>query len=409
MTEHGAIDEVEAFDPGELQDGLLRHVTDVHERLKRAREQGPVMLSNPFVETASPNLKPADVTVLGYHEAQEALSDSERFTNQIYELIMGPVMGRTLLQMDGPEHRANRALVSPAFRQRLLARWETELVQVVVDELIDSFAPRGHADLVREFTFAFPVQVIARMLGLPRSDYPRFQRLSIELLNVVYDWDRGMAASHALGDYLGNILTERRKEPADDLISELATAEIDGEKLTDEEIFAFVRLMLPAGVETTYRSSGNLLVALLTEPAVLDRVTADRSLLPNAIEEGLRWEPPITSLVRHARCDTTLGGVEIDAGMNVNVSVASANRDPARYDDPDRFVVDRTNINHLTFGYGAHLCLGMHLARMETRVALDALFDRLPNLRLDPGSEPPQITGVAFRSPASLQVLFDAP
>ena len=407
MTEHSAVDEVEAFDPSSLQDGLLRHVTDVHERLARAREQGPVMLSNPFVETASPNLKPADVTVLGYREAQEALSDSERFSNEIYELIMGPVMGRTLLQMDGAEHRANRALVSPAFRQRLLARWETELVQLVVDELIDAFAPRGHADLVREFTFAFPVQVIARMLGLPRRDYPRFQRLSIELLNVVYDWDRGMAASRSLGEYLGTVLAERRREPADDLISELASAEIDGEKLTDDEIYGFVRLMLPAGVETTYRSSGNLLVALLTDRASLDRVMADRSLVPNAIEEGLRWEPPITSLVRHARRDTTLGGVQIEAGMNVNVSVASANRDPARYDDPDRFVFDRTNINHLTFGYGPHLCLGMHLARMETRVAINALFDRLPNLRLDPDAEPPQITGVAFRSPASLQVRFD--
>jgi len=320
---------------------------------------------------------------------------------------MGPVMGRTLLQMDGPEHRANRALVSPAFRQKLLARWETELVQVVVDELIDVFAPRGRADLVREFTFAFPVQVIARMLGLPRSDYPRFQRLSIELLNVVYNWDVGMAAAKSLGDYLADILAERRREPADDLISELATVEIEGEQLTDEEIFAFIRLMLPAGVETTYRSSGNLLVALLTEPALLDQVVADRSLLPNAIEEGLRWEPPITSLVRHACCDTTLGGVEIDKGMNVNVSVASANRDPARYDAPDRFVLGRTNINHLTFGYGAHLCLGMHLARMETRVALNALFDRLPNLRLDPDADAPKITGVAFRSPAALQVQFD--
>jgi len=407
MTEHRAVDEVEAFDPDELQDGILRHVTNVHERLKQARERGPVMLSNPFAETTSPNLKPADVTVLGYREAQEALSDSERFTNAIYELIMGPVMGRTLLQMDGPEHRANRALVSPAFRQKLLARWETELVQVVVDELIDVFAPRGRADLVREFTFAFPVQVIARMLGLPRSDYPRFQRLSIELLNVVYNWDVGMAAAKSLGDYLADILAERRREPADDLISELATVEIEGEQLTDEEIFAFIRLMLPAGVETTYRSSGNLLVALLTEPALLDQVVADRSLLPNAIEEGLRWEPPITSLVRHACCDTTLGGVEIDKGMNVNVSVASANRDPARYDAPDRFVLGRTNINHLTFGYGAHLCLGMHLARMETRVALNALFDRLPNLRLDPDADAPKITGVAFRSPAALQVQFD--
>jgi cytochrome P450 len=345
---------------------------------------------------------------LGYDAAQQVLSDPETFSAEIYAAIMGPVMGRTLLQMDGAEHRANRALVSPAFRTKLLQRWETELVQVVVDELIDSFVGRGRADLVREFTFAFPVQVIARLLGLPRSDYPRFQRLSIELLNVVYDWDRGMAASKDLGEYLAGVLAERRRSPSDDLISELATVQVDGSTLTDEEIFAFVRLILPAGVETTYRSSGNLLVALLTEAANVEQVVANRAQLPRAIEEALRWEPPITSIVRRCVRETSLAGVDIDAGMNVNISVASANRDPAKYSRPDNFDLERKNISHLTFGHGPHLCLGMHLARMETRVALNALFDRLPGLRLDPDAEPPKITGVAFRSPATLPVLFSA-
>ena len=407
MTDARTADSVETFDPESLQDGLLMHITDVHERLAEARaKNGPVMLGNPFVETHAPNTRPADVTVLGYDEAQQVLSDPETFSAEIYEAIMGPVMGRTLLQMDGPEHRANRALVSPPFRTKLMQRWEAELVQVVVDELIDSFEGGGHADLVREFTFAFPVQVIARLLGLPRSDYPRFQRLSIELLNVVYDWERGMAASKELGEYLAGVLAERRREPSDDLISELAAVEIEGSVLTDEEIFAFVRLMLPAGVETTYRSSGNLLVALLTEPSNLERVVANRAQLPRAIEEALRWEPPITSIVRRAAKDVSLGGVDIDAGMNINVSVASANRDPAQYPHPEVFDLERKNISHLTFGHGPHLCLGMHLARMETRVALNALFDRLPGLRLDPDAEPPKITGVAFRSPARLPVLF---
>ena len=400
------VDEVEVFEPDSLQDGLLLHVTNVHERLAEARARGPVMVGNPFVETAAPNMKPADVTILGFDEAHRVLSDPETFSAEIYEMIMGPVMGRTLLQMDGPEHRANRALVSPAFRTRLIARWETELVQVVVDELIDSFADRGRADLVREFTFAFPAQVIARLLGLPRRDYARFQRLSIGLLNVVYDWDTGIAASHALGDYLATVLAERRRSPADDLISELAEVEVDGAKLTDDEIFAFVRLMLPAGVETTYRSSGNLLVALLAQPAALEQLRGNRSMIPRAIEEGLRWEPPITSIVRRAVKDTSVGGVDIDAGMNVNVSVASANRDPARYDHADEFDLARTNIQHLTFGHGPHLCLGMHLARMESRVAMNALLDRLPELRLDPAADPPRITGVAFRSPASIPVVF---
>jgi cytochrome P450 len=406
MTDAPAVGEIESFDPNALQDGLLLHVTNVHERLREARERGPVMLGNPFAETLGSNLKPADVTVLGFDAAQEVLSDPDTYSAGIYEMIMGPVMGRTLLQMDGAEHRANRALVSPAFRTKLMQRWETELVQVVVDELIDSMVERGKADLVREFTFAFPVQVIARLLGLPRSDYPRFQRLSIELLNVVYDWDRGIAAAKEMGEYLAGVLAERRREPSDDLISELATVEVDGSTLTDEEIFAFVRLMLPAGVETTYRSSGNLLVALLTKPENLEQVLANRAQLPRAIEEALRWEPPITSIVRSCVRDTTLGGVEVDAGMTVNISVASANRDPARYSNPDEFDLDRKNISHFTFGHGPHTCLGMHLARMESRVALNALFDRLPGLRLDPDAEPPKITGVAFRSPAALPVVF---
>jgi cytochrome P450 len=293
--------------------------------------------------------------------------------------------------------------VSPSFRSALQKRWRTDLVEVVVGELIDRLAPRGRAELAREFTFAFPVQVIARIMGLPRRDYLRFQRLSIELLNVVYDWDWGVAASAALKDYFGEVLAERRRNPQDDLISTLAESEIDGARLTDEEIFAFLLLILPAGVETTYRASGNLLVALLTEPALWEAVRADRGLVRGAIEEALRWEPPITTVMRVAARDSELGGIAIPAGINVSVSVAAATK---RYPDPDRFDPGRTNIAHLTFGGGPHLCLGMHLARMEASVAINALLDRLPDLRLDPGAPPPNVVGVAFRSPAALPVQF---
>jgi cytochrome P450 len=319
---------------------------------------------------------------------------------------MGPVMGRTLLELEGAEHRAGRALVSPSFRTALLDRWRADLVEVVVHELIDRFAPRGRAELVREFTFAFPVQVIARIMGLPRQDYLRFQRLSIELLNVVYDWERGLAASRTLRAYLGDILAERRRHSRDDLVSTLAESEIDGARLTDDEIFAFLLLILPAGVETTYRASGNLLVALLTEPPLLQALRADRGMLRGAFEEALRWEPPITTVVRKAVHDCELGGVAIPAGTHVSVSVAAANRDPARYPDPDRFDPTRKNIGHLTFGGGPHLCLGMHLARMEAAVAIGALLDRLPDVRLDPTTPPPRVAGVAFRSPAALPVEF---
>ena len=399
---------IDPFDPGTLQDGLLLQVDNVHERLREARARHRVMPGNPFAEISGGQLRDLGVTVLGFDECQHVLTHPDTFSSSIYDQIMGPVMGRTILELSGAEHRAHRALVSPSFRSALLERWRSELVELVVDELIDRFAARGHAELVREFTFAFPVQVIARILGLPRSDYSRFQRLSIELLNVVYNWDAGIAASRALKAYFGEVLADRRRDPQDDLVSTLAESEIDGARLSDDEIFAFLLLILPAGVETTYRSSGNLLVALLTQPELLEAVHADRGLVRGAIEEGLRWEPPISSVVRLAVRESALGGVEIPSGTNVNVSVAAANRDPVHYPDPDRFDPTRKHITHLTFGGGPHLCLGMHLARMETTVALNTLLDRLPDLRLDPCAPPPKIAGIAFRSPAALPVEFSA-
>jgi cytochrome P450 len=394
------------FDPAELQGGLLMQVENVHERLHDAQAKHRVMVGNPFSEVRAGPVGDLGVTVLGYDECQTVLTHPETFSSSLYDQIMGPVMGRTLLELEGAEHRASRALVSPSFRTALLERWRTDLVEVVVHELIDRFAPRGRAELAREFTFAFPVQVIARIMGLPRRDYVRFQRLSIELLNVVYDWECGLAASASLKAYLTEILAERRRNPQDDLISTLAESEIDGARLTDDEIFAFLLLILPAGVETTYRASGNLLVALLTNPPLLDALRADPGMLRGAFEEALRWEPPITTVVRRAVRDCELGGVAIPAGTNVSVSVAAANRDPTRYPDPDRFDPTRKNIAHLTFGGGPHLCLGMHLARMEGAVAINALLDRLPDLRLDPSAPVPHVVGVAFRSPAALPVQF---
>src|SRR5439155_23945598 len=186
-----------------------------------------------------------------------------------------------------------------------------ELLGAVVDELIDRFADRGRADLVREFTFPFPVMVIARILGLPREDYQKFQRWSIELISVGFDWDRGMAASRSLRDYFKGIVDQRRRDPADDLISDLCCAEIDGHQLTDEEIFAFLRLLLPAGAETTYRSSSNLLFLLLSHRDQLESLIKDRDLMPQAIEEGLRVEPPLLFIVRQATTDVELGGMTV--------------------------------------------------------------------------------------------------
>jgi cytochrome P450 len=159
-------------------------------------------------------------------------------------------------------------------------------------------------------------------------------------------------------------------------------------------------------VETTYRSTGNLLFGLLSNPDQLDAVRADRSLIPQAIEEAVRWEPPLLTITRVATRDARLGGLDVPAGSTVMPMLGSANRDETRWPDPDRFDVFRAPRRHIGFGHGTHVCLGMHLARLEMRVALELLFERLPGLRLDPEGDDPHIRGQVFRSPTSLPVLF---
>ncbi len=397
------------FDPFELHDTIQGGgVDDPYPYLAEARRHGSVQLGSPLPEDIAAIDEGADpwFSVLGHDEVVEVLRDHETYSSQILSELMGPMLGHTIIAMDEPEHRARRALVAPAFRPKLLARWEHELVRRVVDELIDAIAVTGRADLVRQLTFAFPVRVIARILGLPERDHQRFQRWSIELISMVVNWDRGIAASAALRDYFAELVAARRADPRDDLITELVETEVDGERLVDEDIFAFLRLLLPAGVETTYRSFGNLLFALLTHPDQLHDLVRDPSLRAGAIEEGLRWETPLLLIPRQCVRDARLGGVDVPAGRGLNVFIGSANRDERRYPDPDRFDIHRAPAPHVSFGSGPHMCLGMHLARMETRVALNAILERLHDLRLDPETARPRIVGSVFRSPDTLPVCF---
>jgi len=202
------------------------------------------------------------------------------------------------------------------------------------------------------------------------------------------------------------VLEERRRQPADDLISDLAVAELDGERLDDEEIFSFLRLLLPAGAETTYRATGNLLFGLLSRPDQLDALRADRSLMAQAVEEAIRWESPLLITSRTATSDTEVRGVAIETGSQVIAHVGSANHDETRWDDAESYDLFRPPLPHISFGAGPHMCLGMHLARMEMGVAVGALLDRLPGVRLDPDGDDPHIHGELFRSPTSLPVLF---
>jgi cytochrome P450 len=345
-------------------------------------------------------------TAYSYEAVHTVLGDGDTFSSSAYADIMGVVFGKSILEMDEPEHGAYRSVLQQAFTKRAMERWQTELVEPLVSRMIDGFADDGRVDLVRELLFPFPLAVIAALLGLPDEDLHRFHRLAVELIGVTVDWDRAVRASADLKEYFAGILAQRRADPREDMISVLATAEQDGQRLTDDDIYAFCRLLLPAGAETTYRSSSNLMFGLLTDPAQLDALRADRSLMPQAVEEGIRWEPPLLMISRTATRDTEVCGVAIPAGATVITSLGAANHDEARWDDPERFDIHRPRRPHIGFAHGPHLCLGLHLARMETVVAVNLLLDRLPNLRLDPDAPAPYITGTTFRAPPRLDVVW---
>jgi cytochrome P450 len=353
-----------------------------------------------------PELKPEDEWVLfDYDGVFQAFRDDKVFTSAEYEKTIGLVMGHTILAMGGKEHHDHRSLVAKAFRATALERWEPSVIGPVCDQLVDEIKNGGHADLVKALTFEFPTRIISELLGLPREDLDMFRRLSLGLISIQTDIEAGLTAAAELHSYFLDQVEQRRKKPTMDIIGDLCTAEIDGEKLTDEAIIAFLRLLLPAGLETTYRSSGNLLYLLLTHPEQLAMVQQDRSLIPIAMEEGLRVETPLTMVMRTTTEEVEIGGKTIPANTQIDLCMGSANRDESRWTDPNTFDIRRPRQAHIAFAGGIHMCLGMHLARLETRVMLNSLLDRVENLTLEPDDET-RIVGVTFRSPNSLPVTF---
>jgi cytochrome P450 len=215
-------------------------------------------------------------------------------------------------------------------------------------------------------------------------------------------------AGENLADYFRCLIAERRKAPGDDMVSQLIATEVDGETLDEEILVAFLRHILNASGDTTYRTTGSMLTALLSDPALLATIRQDRELIPLAIEETLRWEGPVVANFRYLTREIEMAGVKMEAGSVVHAVHGSANRDETHFPDPDKFDIYRSRkYRHFAFGGGPHLCVGMHLARLQIREAVSALIDRLPNLRLDPDLPPPTIRGFHFRTPDALNVLFD--
>ncbi len=342
-----------------------------------------------------------------FDDVQAALRDWERFSNASNaERGIGLLIGRTIIGMDGNEHLRKRALVTPSMAPRALRGDFPAMVERIANELIDRFADKAAADLVRDFTYLFPIRVFVEPLGLPAADVEKFHAWSIDLTQVTTDPPRGLAASAAIREYLKPVIEAKRAEPADDIISTLVASEVEGERLSDELIANFLCLLIMAGAETSFHLMGSTLYALLTHDDPMQEISANPDRMSLALTETLRWESPIQVVTREVTEDVEMSGVRIEKGRDVVLAIGSANRDETRFQDPDRFDLHREGPEHIAFGFGRHYCAGSRLALLEAEVGLTALLGRLSNLRLDPDAKSAVMQGFAFRSPTSLPVLF---
>ena len=405
--------EDQSFDPFVVEKLSTGDCPDPYPRIHKLRAQGPVVEGSyrrNFTDVPDVQMGHLpQVMVLGYDAVLKVLTQPELFRNkEAFAPNLGRSFGNTVTVMDAPEHTHFRKIFQKAFLPQVVAKWGETVVDPVVNRLMEGFIHRGEADLIEEFTHHYPFQVIYAQLELEPTQSKVFHKLAIAQILSSIGAPQGPEASGKLGDFFGELLRQKRANPGSDLISHLATVEADGERLPDDVLISFLRQLMNAGGDTTYRGTSVLLTGLLTHPDQLQAVIDDRGLIPAAIDEALRWEGPVASTFRYCAHDTEIGGQPIRAGTYVNTVIASANRDPAKFPDPDAFNIFRKNtVRHLAFASGPHLCIGQHLARVEMTRALNAILDRLKNLRLDPDKPAPQIVGHLLRVPVHLWVKFD--
>ncbi|MFD6193748.1 cytochrome P450 [Streptomyces sp. NPDC060275] len=358
-----------------------------------------------------------------YEDVERVFKDrAGQFTTENYDWQIEPVHGRTILQLSGREHAVRRALVAPAFRGADLQERFLPVIERNSRELIDAFRHTGRADLVADYATRFPVNVIADMLGLDKADHDRFHGWYTSVIAFLGNLsgdprvaEAGARTRTEFAEYMFPIIRERRENPGDDLLSTLCAAEVDGVRMSDEDIKAFCSLLLAAGGETTDKAIAGIFANLLAHPEQLAAVREDRSLIPRAFAETLRYTPPVHMIMRQTATDVTLSGGTIPAGATVTCLIGAANRDESRYRDPDRFDIMRDDLttttafsaaaDHLAFALGRHFCVGALLAKAEVETGVGQLLDALPGLRTEDGFEVVE-RGVFTRGPQSLPVRF---
>ena len=370
-------DTATTFDLGLMPDQGIP-VPDLHDRLASLRAQGDVV---PVAWNGIP------AHLLTTHDAiREAFKDEELFSPRETRRVITPYSGeRDISALEGAEHRLYRALVSGPFKRDAVERLTTNAIRPTVEQLVDGLPRREPVDLVPALCKPLPLTIIQRLLGIPAD--PRLDHWADAFINTAQDPETSAQAAVDFTELLGPIVAARRTDPQDDLISLVATAEADGERLSDEDVFSFARTMFPAGADTTYMSTSNMLAILLSDPGRWRQVVDDPASRPRVVEECLRMESPLVSMPRIARHDGEFRGVTIAAGSFSLLCLASANREPSLYPDPDRYDPDRwlpgaKTTPIFTFGYAAHFCLGAPTARAEMLAVLDVLADRHPDLTL---------------------------
>jgi cytochrome P450 len=306
----------------------------------------------------------------------------------------GARLSDAMLFKDGADHERLRGLVSKVFTPRMIEGLRPR-IEWLADELLDAVEPAGQMDLIADFAFQIPVTIICELLGVPAEDRADFREWTAKVARSLdpstseaeeAEVDRaGDEASVAFGDYFAELVERRRSDPREDLVSALIAAQDGEDKLTTDELLATFVLLLVAGHETTTNLIGNGTLALLRNPGEVDKLRADLSseAVKVAVEELLRYEPPVSGVLRIATEDFPYGGTVIPAGHDIIIIIAAANRDPAQFPDPDRLDIRRTENRHLTFSGGPHFCLGAPLARLEGQIAFAKLFKRFPKLELE--------------------------
>ncbi|MEM9254825.1 MAG: cytochrome P450 [Pseudomonadota bacterium] len=386
--------------------GPMAPVANPYPLYRRMRNDHPVMETSSTADAAVAG-NHRSVMITRYADVKQVLADSEVFGSDIVQRTMGLVMGPTIVGMNGREHLKHRTLITPSMTPRALRGNDFKgLIHDIADDYINRFIDDGAADLHAQFFFHFPLTVFVSVLGLPADDVDHVHRTACDLCLVASDPERGLAASAALEEYFTPFVRERREHLGEDIISKLITSAVDGEQLSDMEIISFLRLLVLAGAETTNHLLGSCFFQMIHNPGLMEDVLADRSLVPPLIAETMRWESPISTVMREALCDTEIAGLPVEKGVAVLCHIGSANRDERQFDQPDEFHLNRPNNDHISFGFGRHYCAGSHLAKLEAEIGINALLDRLDNIVPQPGEES-NIIGFSFRGPDRVPVTFN--